>query len=105
MNEQTETKIADAAIAAHKFCFANWQELREPQLCGCFYCLERFDSRQLTEEDCVEERNGAFTVCCPFCGIDSVIGESSGYKMTSELLQEMNNYWFGLSGSQNNTDD
>jgi hypothetical protein len=34
------------------------------------------------------------TAVCPYCGIDSVIGESSGYPITKEFLQEMYDYWF-----------
>jgi len=34
------------------------------------------------------------TAVCPFCGIDSVIGESSGYPIKREFLQQMNQHWF-----------
>ncbi len=34
------------------------------------------------------------TALCPHCGIDSVIGSSSGFPMTVEFLKEMNVYWF-----------
>ena len=32
---------------------------------------------------------------CPYCGMDSVIGESSGYPITKEFLQKMQEHWFG----------
>ena len=34
------------------------------------------------------------TALCPKCGVDAVIGESSGYPITKEFLKEMNEYWF-----------
>jgi hypothetical protein len=36
------------------------------------------------------------TAICPYCGIDSVIGESSGYPITKGFLEEMNRYWFSV---------
>lgn len=30
----------------------------------------------------------------PYCGIDSVIGEHSGYPITREFLEQMRQYWF-----------
>lgn len=98
MDKQSGKKYT-AAIAAHTFSFGNHEDLRKPQRCGCFYCLQIFPSDQLREEDCIEEGSGVLTVCCPFCGIDSVIGESSGYQITPELLHKMHEYWFSVSGS------
>ncbi len=34
------------------------------------------------------------TAICPYCGIDSVIGEHSGYPITREFLEQMRQYWF-----------
>ena len=34
------------------------------------------------------------TAICPHCGVDAVIGESSGYPITEAFLQKMNRYWF-----------
>ena len=30
-----------------------------------------------------------------FCGLDAVIGESSGFPITDKFLQEMKQFWFG----------
>ena len=40
------------------------------------------------------EKNGKKTAWCPFCGIDAVIGDASGYEITEELLKEMNEVFF-----------
>jgi acetone carboxylase gamma subunit len=60
-----------------------------------FYCLEIYSPSEINEwivadNDC--DRYG--TAICPYCGIDSVIGESSGYPITKDFLTKMNRYWF-----------
>jgi hypothetical protein len=34
------------------------------------------------------------TAICPRCGIDSVIGDESGYPVTREFLAAMKAHWF-----------
>ena len=53
-------------IEAHKFSSNHMDKLKNASVCGCFYC-----------------------------GIDSVIVESSGFPITNEFLKKMNRYWFG----------
>ncbi|WP_028520291.1 hypothetical protein [Ruminococcus flavefaciens] len=82
-------------IKAHKFSNNHMEQLKNDKLCGCFYCLEIYSPSEINEwivadNDC--DRNG--TAICPYCGIDSVIGESSGYPITKDFLTKMNRYWF-----------
>jgi len=77
-------------IKAHKFSSNNREQLLQDQKCGCFYCLEIFDPQKITEW--VEDTSG--TAICPYCGIDSIIGESSDYPITKEFLEEMKSHWF-----------
>jgi acetone carboxylase gamma subunit len=37
------------------------------------------------------------TALCPYCGIDSVIGDKSGFPITKEFLEKMYQHWFGTS--------
>ncbi|OAM27901.1 hypothetical protein [Eikenella corrodens] len=48
----------------------------------------------LLDGDFVPENDGQYTACCPYCGIDSIIGENCGYAITPELLATMQDYWF-----------
>jgi len=80
-------------IEAHAFSSNHKQALLKDGLCGCFYCIEIFDSRLITEW--VKDTSG--TAICPFCGIDSIIGQSSGYLITEEFLSKMKQYWFSAS--------
>ena len=77
-------------IDAHAFSINNEAELMSETKCGCFYCLEIFNPKEI-EEWCDD---AVGTALCPFCGIDSVIGESSGYPITKEFLQAMHEFWF-----------
>lgn len=77
-------------IAAHDYCTNNRKYLRNDSVCGCFYCLSIFSPTEIT--DWLDESDG--TVLCPRCGIDAVIGESSGYPITKGFLEEMQKYWF-----------
>ena len=75
---------------AHKHSINNKPALKKDKLCGCFYCSKIFDPKEIKEW--VPDRRG--TAICPYCGIDSIIAESSGYPMTKEFLDEMYHYWF-----------
>jgi RimJ/RimL family protein N-acetyltransferase len=83
------------AIEAHIFCSSNMPQLEKDSICGCFYCRRIFDPAEIDEwiiDDNPCDRLG--TAICPYCGIDSVIGESSGYPMTAEFMSAMHKEWF-----------
>lgn len=85
-------------IEAHKFSNNNMEQLKKDNKCGCFYCLKIFSPKEIEEWLFSEEENNSYdkygTAVCPYCGIDSVIGESSGYPITKEFLSRMKKYWF-----------
>lgn len=83
--------MKESVIAAHQYCTSNKKMLRKDTLCGCFYCLHIFPPKEI--KDWIKDKNGP-TALCPRCGIDAVIGESSGYPITEDFLKEMNEYWF-----------
>ncbi len=74
---------------AHRFCSCNRKHLEKDVICGCFYCLEIFHPEKITEW--WDDDN---TAVCPHCGIDSIIGENSGFKITEMFLSEMHKRWF-----------
>ena len=82
--------MKDMIIAAHKFSLNNRPTLEKDSKCGCFHCLQIFNPSEILDW----EPDNCGTAVCPHCGIDSVIGESSGYPITREFLEEMNKYWF-----------
>lgn len=73
---------------AHQYRRKNRRGLENDKICGCFYCLEIFNSNEIVEwwyDDTAE---------CPYCGNDSVLGESSGFPITKRFLKEMHERWF-----------
>lgn len=85
-------------IEAHKFSNNHMEQLKKDKKCGYFYCLKIFSPQEIKDwiisknEKNLCDMNG--TAICPYCGIDAVIGESSGYPMTKEFLSEMKKHWF-----------
>ena len=76
---------------AHKHSLSNREALRKSALCGCFYCLKSFPPTEIREW--IHDKEGE-TALCPYCGIDSLIGDSSGYAVESAFLEDMKKYWF-----------
>jgi len=72
------------------------EALKKDKVCGCFYCLRIFSPSEIEYwliDDNGSDRYG--TAICPYCDIDSVIGESSGFPITKEFLEGMHKKWFG----------
>ena len=80
---------------AHSFSSNNMEALKKDKVCGCFYCLRIFSPTEIEDwqiNDCDCDRYG--TAECPYCSVDSIIGESSGYPITEEFLKGMHKRWF-----------
>lgn len=75
---------------AYKFSSNHKDELQKDNICGCFYCLNIFNPREVSRW--IEDKSG--TAICPYCGIDSIIGESSGYLITEDFLKALQNQYF-----------
>ena len=81
-------EFADHVIA-HQHSINHREELERSTLCGCFDCLHIFPPTEI--EEWIDEDD---TALCPKCGIDSVIGDASGYEISREFLKKMMDYWF-----------
>ncbi len=77
-------------IKAHDFSANHKGTLLKDKKCGCFYCQKIFNPEKI--EEWIDDISG--TALCPYCGIDAVVGESSGFLITDEFLKEMHDYWF-----------
>ena len=87
--------LDDPYISAHSASSNHMEALSKDNICGCFYCLRIYDPQEIEEwiiEDNPIDHGG--TAICPYCGIDSVIGESSGYPITHDFLRGMKRIWF-----------
>ena len=80
----------EAVIEAHEGSIRHREILRESAVCGCFYCISTFGFTDIA--DWCDE--GA-TALCPNCGIDSVIGDHSGFPAgDADFLRAMHKHWF-----------
>jgi hypothetical protein len=79
--------------SAHEHCIRHRAELLRSDLCGCFYCCQIFRPQEIQRWIDEEEGIGQ-TALCPKCSIDSVIGSASGFPITMDFLNAMNQRWF-----------
>lgn len=84
-----DIELLYAAKAAHKKSIYHRDSLRNSNKCGCFYCLDIFDYKNI-----LYWTDDGDTALCPTCDIVSVIGDDSGYPVTEEFLSAMQQIWF-----------
>jgi len=82
---------------AHKHCTRNSGEVAASKTIGCFCCCRIFP-QTVVKEWCTE-LDGEKTAICPYCFVDSLIGDASGYEITRKFLLDMERQWFGLRES------
>jgi len=70
-----------------KYSKKNKNYLKESKKCGCYFCLNIFEPKNIKEWT----DNGE-TAICPFCHVDSVIDDSQN--LNKEFLEEASKYWF-----------
>jgi hypothetical protein len=80
--------------AAHKRCIRNRAEIEASDACGCFYCKAVFPAGEIDEWTDIDNPRAEQTALCPRCGIDSVIGDKAGFRITPEFLDEMHRAYF-----------
>lgn len=79
--------------------FYNYEEVIKSQYAGCYHCKQYFETKLINEEEhCIATTPHGTqepTVFCPFCGIDAIIGDASGYQVTDfKFLNYMNDKAF-----------
>jgi len=79
-------------IRAHRHSIKHMEEVQASTMCGCFYCLKKFTPSEIN--DWLESEE---TALCPYCSIDAVIGDKSGYAITDTFLSSMREMWFVAS--------
>lgn len=75
-------------IKAHKRSINNKPELESGKKCGCFHCLAIFNSLEIT--NWLADKTG--TAICPYCNMDTIVGESEDLNINEKLLKEMHTY-------------
>lgn len=85
-----ETAKLNICHIANEFSMKNKKQLEKSENCGCFGCVKLFKPSEVSEYIVGED-----TAVCPYCGTDAVLGDYSGFPVTEEFMQEMNDEHFG----------
>jgi hypothetical protein len=82
---------------AHEHSADHRAEIVGSAVCGCFYCCATFAPKAIKAwvDESAEEGGQGRTALCPKCGIDSVIGDQSGFPISRDFLAKMRRHWFG----------
>lgn len=90
--KQKGTNLAQAEYykQVHDCSFKNKPQIEQSKMCGCFSCCKIFPAYEVMDylPDSVP------TAECPYCHIDAVIGDASGFTITPQLLRAMQRRWF-----------
>lgn len=74
-------------VIAHKFSSKHRAELEHDKVCGFFDCRRIFSPSEIKEWVPESPDGECVTAVGPYCGDDSIIGESSGLMTIFEPLQ------------------
>jgi hypothetical protein len=90
-------KLATDPVILEAYLHANKHrvELQSSTLCGCFFCFRVFGFADITKWIDADQ-----TALCPRCGIDAVLGSSSGQMINDAFLRRMHMHWFATSGTK-----
>lgn len=74
--------------------YLNYDEVKKSQYAGCYSCQRTFPTSIIDfDEHCIASKQDGTpepTVFCPYCEVDYVIGDASGFPVTNkEFLQYM----------------
>ena len=56
---------------------------------GCMYCQKIYPITEIKSYT-----DNQKTCLCPYCNVDAVIGDKSGYEINEKSLSNANKYWF-----------
>lgn len=73
----------------HTKSIHNKEELSKVELCGCFYCCEIFEPKEIKEWT-----DNGLTAICPCRGTDSIIPLDEEDTEGKEILEKMYGYYF-----------
>lgn len=84
------TDVDAPHVRAHQHSSRHRAELTASEWCGCFHCLAIYPPGDI--QAWIDEGDG--TALCPRCGIDSVLGDASGFPIEAGFLRRMQQHWF-----------
>lgn len=88
----TNEKNQEMLLAAHKASFMNERLVKQSKMCGCFSCKRIYPATEV--KGWCPDGADAMAIC-PYCAVDAVIPDASGWPVTSIFLAAMRRRWFG----------
>ena len=85
-----EKKYEQYYELASESSYRNSRSVLDSSRCGCYFCRKIFPPDEIRSFI-----DYASTAMCPYCGIDSVIGDASGIPIREDVLEELHERWFG----------
>jgi len=102
IKKEVDRVIAFQMEDAYRYSSNHKPELENDSICGCFDCLSIFSPKEIKDwaiaDNPIDKRG---TACCPYCMVDTIIGESSGYPITKRFLKQMNHYFMQSNKNDN----
>ena len=77
---------------AYEHARDNRGEILASETCGCFSCGSIF-APSIVSHWVGFDVGEAQTAVCPICGDNCVIGSRSGFPLTDDFLDQVNEYW------------
>ena len=75
----------------HSHTIRNRNEINQSECCHCISCTKSYPSPIVM--DFIKDGDGE-TALCPYCGVDSVIGDACSLLLNPEILKALNKRWF-----------
>ena len=80
-------------VKAHQYCTNNREAIEKSKIYGCFYCLKIFNAKEVDDWIDKDEDGVGKTALCPYCHIDSLIGDFN-ISVDEPFLKKLKSYWF-----------
>lgn len=93
-HERRVATFPEGIRTAYSHSSGHRAEVMASETCGCFHCLEVFPPSEITDWVDENDLGEGQTAFCPRCGIDSIIGDRSGFSVSRKFLKEMKAFWF-----------
>ena len=89
VNQNYSEELKSKLEKIHAYSSNNKDLIEKSDKCYCFYCKKVMDSNVVNQYLDIEN-----TALCPHCGIDAIIPDCIDEEINSELVEDMNKYWF-----------
>ncbi|MES1954185.1 hypothetical protein SAHY_06373 [Salinisphaera hydrothermalis EPR70] len=78
----------------HAMSTQHREQILRSRVLGCFVCVTRFEVSAVDTWWDPDDHGIGQTATCPYCGLDTVIGDAMGVELTDDLLSALEGYLF-----------